>query len=196
MFCNCYDDDTKGIKRFLDAQKNDYDTAYEEMSNGKKESHWIWYIFPQIKGLGMSYMDREYSIKSIKESLEYINNKILWKRLVDITKLLLKIEHNDIREVMWYPDDLKLRSCMTLFSIVSDDNKVFNKVIDKFYNGEKDLKTVSILNSMLKKEKNDLDEKVYNKIKEKCIAIEKEENEKFEKRRLRELKEKEEREKK
>ena len=70
MFCYCYDDDTKGIKRFLDAQKNDYDTAYEEMSNGKKESHWIGYIFPQIKGLGMSYMDREYSIKSIKETLE------------------------------------------------------------------------------------------------------------------------------
>ena len=145
MFCYCYDDDTKGIKRFLDAQKNDYDTAYEEMSNGKKESHWIWYIFPQIKGLGMSYMDREYSIKSIKESLEYINNKILWKRLVDITKLLLKIEHNDIREVMWYPDDLKSRSCMTLFSIVSDDNKVFNKVIDKFYNGEKDNITIAYL---------------------------------------------------
>ena len=196
MFCSNCNDDIKEIKRFLIAQKGDYETAYKEMSNGKKESHWIWYIFPQIKGLGMSYMDREYSIKSIKETLEYINNNILWKRLVDITKLLLKIEHNDIREVMWYPDDLKLRSCMTLFSIVSDDNEVFNKVIDKFYNSEKDLKTVNILKSMLNKEKKDLDEKIYNKIKEKCITIEKEENEKFEKRRLRELKEKEEREKK
>ena len=196
MFCFNCSEETKSINRFLKAQNNDYETAYEEIKNGKKESHWIWYIFPQIKGLGMSYMDKEYSIKSIQETLEYINNKTLWKRLVEITKLLLKIPHNDIREVMWYPDDLKLRSCMTLFSIVSDDNEVFNKVIDKFYNGEKDLKTVNILKSMLNKEKKDLDEKIYNKIKEKCITIEKEENEKIEKRRLRELKEKEEREKK
>ena len=196
MFCFNCSEETKSINRFLKAQNNDYETAYEEIKNGKKESHWIWYIFPQIKGLGMSYMDKEYSIKSIQETLEYINNKTLWKRLVEITKLLLKIPHNDIREVMWYPDDLKLRSCMTLFAIISDNNTVFNKVIDKFYNGEKDLKTLHILKQMLYREKNDLDEKSYNKIKKKIEAIEKEENEKLEKTRLRLLKEKEEMEKK
>ena len=196
MFCFNCSEETKSINRFLKAQINDYETAYEEIKNGKKESHWIWYIFPQIKGLGMSYMDKEYSIKSIQETLEYINNNTLWKRLVEITKLLLKIPHNDIREVMWYPDDLKLRSSMTLFAIISDNNTVFNKVIDKFYNGEKDLKTLHILKQMLFREKNDLDEKIYNNLKKKFEAIEKEENEKLEKKRLRLLKEKEEMEKK
>ena len=98
----------KGIERFIEAQSKEYKIAHEEISEGKKQSHWIWYIYPQITGLGMSYMDREYSIKSIKETLEYINNELLFKRLHEMTKLLLEIEHNDIKEVMWYPDDLKL----------------------------------------------------------------------------------------
>ena len=164
---------TKGLERFLKAQSEDYETAYEEMSKGKKRSHWIWYIYPQIKGLGMSYMDQEYSIKSIQEALDYVNNETLFKRLKEITKLLLKIEHNNIKEVMWYPDDLKLRSSMTLFSVISG-HSLFDKVIDKFYEGEKDLKTIKILKNMLDSEKNKLEPNIYKIIEKRVIKEEKE----------------------
>ena len=164
----------KGIKRFLEAQKKEYEIARKEIAQGKKESHWIWYIYPQIKGLGMSYMDQIYSIKSIQEGLEYKNDEILFKRLLEMTKLLLEIKHNNIKEVMWYPDDLKLRSCMTLFSLISDD-KIFDKVIDKFYEGEKDLKTISILKDMLVKEEKNLESKFCQKFEKKINKIEKEE---------------------
>ena len=164
---------TKGLERFLKAQSEDYETAYEEMSKGKKRSHWIWYIYPQIKGLGISYMDQEYSIKSIQEALDYINNETLFKRLKEITKLLLKIEHNNIKEVMWYPDDLKLRSSMTLFSVISG-HSLFDKVIDKFYEGEKDLKTIKILKNMLDTEKNKLEPNIYKIIEKRVIKEEKE----------------------
>ena len=164
---------TKGLERFLKAQSEDYETAYEEMSKGKKRSHWIWYIYPQIKGLGMSYMDQEYSIKSIQEALDYVNNETLFKRLKEITKLLLKIEHNNIKEVMWYPDDLKLRSSMTLFSVISG-HSLFDKVIDKFYEGEKDLKTIKILKNMLDTEKNKLEPNIYKIIEKRVIKEEKE----------------------
>jgi len=171
---------TKGIERFIEAQSKEYKIAHEEISEGKKRSHWIWYIYPQITGLGMSYMDREYSIKSIKETIEYINNELLFKRLYEMTKLLLKIEHNDIKEVMWYPDDLKLRSCMTLFFAVSGE-KIFEKVIDKFYEGEKDLKTIEILNKMLNSEKQKLDKKFCNDFEKRIDKIENEEKLKLEK---------------
>ena len=164
----------KGIKRFLEAQKKEYEIARKEIAQGKKESHWIWYIYPQIKGLGMSYMDQIYSIKSIQEGLEYKNDEILFKRLLEMTKLLLEIKHNNIKEVMWYPDDLKLRSCMTLFSLISDE-KIFDKVIDKFYEGEKDLKTISILKDMLVKEEKNLESKFCQKFEKKINKIEKEE---------------------
>ena len=171
----------KGIKRFLEAQKKEYEIARKEIAQGKKESHWIWYIYPQIKGLGMSYMDQIYSIKSIQESLEYKNDEILFKRLLEMTKLLLEIKHNNIKEVMWYPDDLKLRSCMTLFSLISDE-KIFDKVIDKFYEGEKDLKTISILKDMLVKEEKNLESKFCQKFEKKINKIEKEELLKLKKR--------------
>ena len=145
----CYSS-SRGLNRFLEAQKREYETAYQEISEGKKRSHWIWYIYPQIKGLGMSYMDSEYSIKSIQETIEYINNKVLFERLKEMTNLLIKIPHNDIKEVMWYPDDLKLRSCMTLFYVCTGKH-IFQNVIDKFYQGERDLKTILILKGMLEK---------------------------------------------
>ena len=97
----------KGIKRFLEAQKKEYEIAHKEIAQGKKESHWIWYIYPQIKGLGMSYMDQIYSIKSIQEGLEYKNDEILFKRLLEMTKLLLEIKHNNIKEVIQSASDSK-----------------------------------------------------------------------------------------
>ena len=178
---------SRGVNRFLEAQKREYATAHQEISEGKKRSHWIWYIYPQIKGLGMSYMDSEYSIKSIQETLEYISNEVLYKRLVEMTNLLLEIKHNDIKEVMWYPDDLKLRSCMTLFYVFTGD-KIFQKVIDKFYEGEKDLKTITILKGMLEKEKNKISDKTSKVLEKNLNLIEKEEKIKLEKKKEEEKK--------
>ena len=176
---SCCEKKKKGIQRFIEAQSKEYKIAHQEIFEGKKKSHWIWYIYPQITGLGMSFMDREYSIKSIEEAFEYINDDLLKKRLYEMTKLLLNIKHNDIKEVMWYPDDLKLRSCMTLFLAVSGD-KIFEKVIDKFYEGEKDLKTINILNKMYVKEKENLDKKFCIDFEKRIKKIEKEEKIKLE----------------
>ena len=169
----CYSS-SRGLNRFLEAQKREYETAYQEISEGKKRSHWIWYIYPQIKGLGMSYMDSEYSIKSIQETIEYINNKVLFERLKEMTNLLIKIPHNDIKEVMWYPDDLKLRSCMTLFYVCTGKH-IFQNVIDKFYQGERDLKTILILKGMLEKEKNKISEEHFKSLENNIIYLEREE---------------------
>ena len=189
----CYSS-SRGLNRFLEAQKREYETAYQEISEGKKRSHWIWYIYPQIKGLGMSYMDSEYSIKSIQETIEYINNKILFNRLKEMTNLLIKIPHNDIKEVMWYPDDLKLRSCMTLFYVCTGKH-IFQNVIDKFYQGERDLKTILILKGMLEKEKNKISEENFKFLENNIIYLEREEKLKLEKKKEEEAKIKKEKEK-
>ena len=188
----CYSS-SRGLNRFLEAQKREYETAYQEISEGKKRSHWIWYIYPQIKGLGMSYMDSEYSIKSIQETIEYINNKVLFERLKEMTNLLIKIPHNDIKEVMWYPDDLKLRSCMTLFYVCTGKH-IFQNVIDKFYQGERDLKTILILKGMLEKEKNKISEEHFKFLENNIIYLEREEKLKLEKKKEEEAKIKKEKE--
>ena len=188
----CYSS-SRGLNRFLEAQKREYETAYQEISEGKKRSHWIWYIYPQIKGLGMSYMDSEYSIKSIQETIEYINNKVLFERLKEMTNLLIKIPHNDIKEVMWYPDDLKLRSCMTLFYVCTGKH-IFQNVIDKFYQGERDLKTILILKGMLEKEKNKISEEHFKSLENNIIYLEREEKLKLEKKKEEEAKIKKEKE--
>lgn len=133
------------LERFLKAQERDYATALNEIKKGRKTSHWIWYIFPQIAGLGFSSTSKYYSIKDKNEAIEYLNNKILRKRLIEICEVLLSLENNDATYVMGYPDDLKLKSSMTLFNEVSDID-IFKKVLDKFYNGEKDEMTISLLN--------------------------------------------------
>ncbi len=133
------------LERFLKAQERDYATALNEIKNGRKTSHWIWYIFPQIAGLGFSSTSKYYSIKDKNEAIEYLNNKILRNRLIEICEVLLSLESNDATYVMGYPDDLKLKSSMTLFNEVSDID-IFKKVLDKFYNGEKDEMTISLLN--------------------------------------------------
>ena len=188
----CYSS-SRGLNRFLEAQKREYETAYQEISEGKKRSHWIWYIYPQIKGLGMSYMDSEYSIKSIQETIEYINNKVLFERLKEMTNLLIKIPHNDIKEVMWYPDDLKLRSCMTLFYVCTGKH-IFQNVIDKFYQGERDLKTILILKGMLEKEKNKISEENFKFLENNIIYLEREEEAKIKKKKEEEAKIKKEKE--
>lgn len=133
-----------GIQRFIEAQKRSYDTALEEIKRGKKRSHWMWYIFPQMKGLGHSSTAQYYGIGNRKEAEKYLAHPILGSRLLEISKELLKLESNDPRAVMGEPDNWKLKSCMTLFEIVSNE-PVFGQVLDKFFGGERDKATVEML---------------------------------------------------
>lgn len=131
------------LSRFIKAQEQSYDTALGEIKAGQKRSHWMWYIFPQYKGLGRSETSVFYAINSLEEAGAYLSHPILGFRLREITSTLLKLEGNDARSIFGRPDDMKLRSCMTLFSEVegAQDN-IFSKVIDKFFEGKKDYRTL------------------------------------------------------
>ena len=133
------------LERFKKAQKRDFETALSEIREGKKKSHWIWYIFPQLKELGYSSTAKYYGIEGRGEAEAYIKDVSLRERLIEISKALMSLDSSNPSEVMGYPDDLKLKSCMTLFSIVAPEIDVFGKVLDKFYSGKKDEKTVELL---------------------------------------------------
>ena len=124
------------LERFVNAQENSYKVALKEIQNGKKNSHWMWFIFPQVNGLGMSSISREYSIKNKQEAKDYLDHNILGNRLIEITSTLMKIEQKSARSIFGYPDDLKLKSSMTLFKIISPENKLFSDVLVKYFNGE------------------------------------------------------------
>ena len=135
------------IQRFIDAHNENYNIALQEILSGRKRSHWIWYIFPQIEGLGMSTISKMYSIKDIEEARAYVNNELLYSHLIEITEVLLNLNTNNIEDIMDEPDDLKLKSCMTLFSIVTD-NPIFDEVLKKYFDGIKDDKTLILLKKM------------------------------------------------
>ncbi len=133
------------IKKFLDAQKNDYRQALQEIRRGQKQSHWIWYIFPQLKSLGRSETAKYYGINDLEEARAYLAEPTLRSRLIEISEALLGLSENDPRRVMGYPDDLKLRSSMTLFAAADPDCPVFQQVLDKYFNGEPDPLTLKLL---------------------------------------------------
>ena len=135
------------LDRFIEAHNDDYNRALNEVKSGRKLTHWIWYIFPQIAGLGMSETAKYYEIKSLDEARAYLNNELLKDHIIEISNALLELDKTDPTEVFGDVDVLKLKSSMTLFSYVSDD-EIFNKVIDKYFNGSKDLTTVRICEEM------------------------------------------------
>ncbi len=137
----------ESLKRFHEAQKYSYDTALNEIKSGRKNSCWMWYIFPQIKGLGNSSYSAYYAISDIDEAREYIEDEVLGGRLIEMCQELLKLKSNNASEVFGFPDDMKLKSSMTLFWKVSG-NEIFKNVIDKFFNGEEDELTLKILNNL------------------------------------------------
>jgi uncharacterized protein (DUF1810 family) len=137
------------LKRFIDAQKTSYQIAFSEVRNGRKQSHWMWYIFPQIQGLGFSETSKFYAIKNINEAEEFLNHAVLGSRLVHICNELLKLKSNDASKIFGSPDDLKLKSSMTLFSSLHNSNHVFQLVLEKFFNGTKDNKTLRIIDTAL-----------------------------------------------
>jgi uncharacterized protein (DUF1810 family) len=137
----------KSLKRFIDAQETDYQFALSEVKSGKKRSHWMWYIFPQIEGLGFSETSKYYGIKDLKEAEAYLQHPVIGKRLIEISNELLKLGNNDANILFGSPDDLKLQSSMTLFSSLANTHPVFQLVLEKFFNGTKDQKTLQIIGS-------------------------------------------------
>ncbi len=133
------------LSRFLRAQKNDYETALAEIRAGRKRSHWIWYIFPQLKGLGFSSMADYYGIDGIGEAKAYMEDPVLSARLIEISEALLTLRSSDPGAVMGYPDDLKLRSSMTLFHAAAPEVPVFPQVLEKFFGGRGDEITLRLL---------------------------------------------------
>lgn len=133
------------LDRFLLAQEKNYPTALDEIRHGRKKSHWMWYVFPQIKGLGHSLIAQNYAIKDLQEARNFVFHPILGRRLIEISEALLSLKSDKIFEVFDYPDDLKLRSSMTLFHQAVPDIAVFQAVLDKFFNGRPDDLTLKIL---------------------------------------------------
>lgn len=123
-----------------------YDTALTEILNGRKRSHWMWFIFPQLKGLGRSAMSEYYGIDGESEAREYLTHPVLGNRLREISEALADLDTNDAHSVFGSPDDMKLRSSMTLFDAI-EPNSIFNQVLAKFYKGRRDKKTLAILNN-------------------------------------------------
>jgi uncharacterized protein (DUF1810 family) len=134
------------LNRFIEAQEQIYTQALTEIKSGKKQSHWMWYIFPQIKGLGHSSTSQFYGINNIVEAKEYLIHPILGARLREISNVLHESDKSDAFEIFGSPDFMKLKSSMTLFAIATDEeNNVFKKVLDKFFNSSYDRRTLELL---------------------------------------------------
>lgn len=138
------------LSRFLDAQNKLYLTAHSEISKGKKETHWMWFIFPQIKGLGTSDTANLYAIADLTEATEFLEHPILGKHLVEISELFLTFKRKSADGILGDLDARKLRSSMTLFALVENANPVFQEILDAFFSGESDPLTISIINSTIK----------------------------------------------
>ncbi len=135
----------EGLRRFWDAQQTYFQIALREIKSGQKRSHWMWFIFPQIAGLGYSETAKYYAIRDMEEAKAYMEDATLRNNLVEIAAALLEVDSNDAAAVMGWPDNLKLKSSMTLFALAKPEYEVFQRVLDKFFEGEKDPKTLEIL---------------------------------------------------
>ncbi|HEY8099495.1 MAG TPA: DUF1810 domain-containing protein [Burkholderiaceae bacterium] len=133
------------LYRFLDAQKPVFDTVCAELAAGRKRSHWMWFIFPQIKGLGHSDMARKYAITSIEEAKAYLEHPILGPRLRECCRLVAQIKDRSVDDIFGYPDNLKFHSSMTLFAQATSDNQVFMDCLKKYFGGNPDQATLKHL---------------------------------------------------
>jgi uncharacterized protein (DUF1810 family) len=138
-------DDPHQLSRFVHAQEDNFAQALAEIRSGRKRTHWMWYVFPQIDGLGFSSTAKFYAIKSIEEARAYLNHPILGPRLHQCAEAALGVEDRSATEIFGSPDDMKLRSCATLFACVSPLGSVFERLLDKYYDGERDPKTLQLL---------------------------------------------------
>ena len=133
------------LQRFVDAQRATYARALAEITSGRKRSHWMWYVFPQIAGLGFSATSRRYAIESLSEAEAYLRHEVLGPRLVACAEAALAVEGLSAQRIFGSPDDLKLRSSATLFAHVSPEGSVFHRLLDKYFGGAPDEATVRIL---------------------------------------------------
>jgi uncharacterized protein (DUF1810 family) len=137
--------DPHDLNRFAQAQEGDYARALAEIRSGRKRSHWMWYIFPQFDGLGFSPTSKRYAIKSIAEAEAYLAHSVLGPRLRECSEAVLGVEGRSAFDIFGSPDDMKLRSCATLFASVSPKGSVFHRLLDKYYHGEPDSQTLRLL---------------------------------------------------
>lgn len=137
--------DTFDLNRFIDAQRAVYPDVLEELRSGRKRSHWMWFIFPQLAGLGHSETARFYAISGAAEATAYLNNPLLGARLLECTRTVLEHSGQSARAMFGTPDDMKLRSCMTLFASVAPEQAFFQQVLERFFEGESDAKTIALL---------------------------------------------------
>ena len=133
------------LSRFINAQEGIYDRALAELRDGLKRSHWMWYIFPQVDGLGHSPTTRRYSIKSLEEARQYLAHPVLGQRLKESAEAVLAIQGRSAADIFGHPDDWKLQSSMTLFELVSGPESVFGRILDKYYQGKRDTRTLQIV---------------------------------------------------
>jgi uncharacterized protein (DUF1810 family) len=137
--------DPHDLKRFLDAQAPVFEQACRELRAGRKTSHWMWFIFPQIRGLGHSETARRYAISSREEAEAYLAHPVLGTRLRECTRLVSLIEGRTAHDIFGHPDDLKFNSCMTLFASIAKDDRLFERALDKLYDGMPDRETLRLL---------------------------------------------------
>ncbi len=133
------------LERFRRAQERDYEDALREIRGGRKRSHWIWYIFPQLQELGRSGTAQYYGLSGLDEARAYMADPVLAAHLLEISEALLALDSSDPRAVMGWPDDLKLCSCMTLFELAAPEQTVFARVLEKYYGGRRDSLTLRLL---------------------------------------------------
>jgi uncharacterized protein (DUF1810 family) len=143
-----HQDDLFDLGRFIRAQESIFDQALAEIRAGDKESHWMWLIFPQIDGLGFSSTAKHYAIKSLEEARQYLSHPILGARLRECTQAVFAVEGRSAHDIFGSPDDMKLKSCMTLFESIDGQDSVFGQVLDKYYQGQRDKRTQDILEGM------------------------------------------------
>lgn len=139
------DNDPHDLERFVLAQEDEFPQALAEIRAGRKQSHWMWYVFPQLDGLGSSSMSRRYAIKSAAEARAYLRHPVLGPRLTECCEAAVAVDGRSAAEVFGSPDDMKLRSCATLFAAVSPPGSVFEQVLDRFFHGARDERTVRLL---------------------------------------------------
>jgi len=145
--------DPFGLSRFIKAQEKICDRVLLELRSGRKRTHWMWFVFPQIDGLGYSSTTKYYSIKSAEEARQYLKHPVLGKRLRECAESILALEGLSAAEIFGYPDDLKLKSSMTLFASVAEPHSVFIRVLEKYFQGARDERTVALLDRLEKKQR-------------------------------------------
>ncbi len=142
--------DPYALNRFISAQEGVYNRVLAELRGGLKRTHWMWYIFPQIDGLGYSPTTRQYAIKSLEEARHYLSHPVLGARLVESAEAVLAVQGESASDIFGYPDDMKLQSSMTLFALVAEPHSVFERVLDKYFQGKRDARTLQIVGTMRK----------------------------------------------